>query len=906
MSRADFNLSQWICVFFGLCLSTGVSAQAWVDWDDVTASNLVASPDLGINDVEEKDYLVGDFDHDGDPDLVVVRKLPWTTFGERQNVYFENVLGVLTDQTAQYVPGFLTPDNARDVMQGDFDGDGWEDLIIANAGNSGSNGQQPRIFMNQGVTPGGQWLGFVEEANRLPVLLSNTGAEPNACAVGVGDLTGNGVDDIYLVDYLNDVEDRLLVNNGSGFFADETDQRLPAGFKFSAFATAGMIADINADGFPDIIKNTTPDIKVAYNDGNGFFNVEQELPVAAAYHFDIGDIDADGKNDLYIVQDGQDQFLLNDSSPGSIPVNWNQVPLTNSPLTAGFGGNVHLADLDNDNDLDAAVTDADTDVPSCQRRMAFLQSDGATTPTISDPYNGIYEPAHLQGVFDCAIADFNGDGAVDLIMGHCTGTTLFFQDPPTPAVLPVSNLTCSQSGLDVSLSWSNSQTYSSIEVIKDGTLVATLAGGETSFSDTAPGAGQYSYTLLAYALSQNSPPRSCAIQVSTVNAVSSLTCVQFGEDVQLSWDNNGGITGGVYDAIEVRRSGVLVAQLPGTATGYLDLAPGLGVSLYIVTAFIGADFSTPTSCTLNVAPTDATDLILDFFADDSGATDSALAIEESLVANGKSVNRILLGSVTDLPGLNIDLNDFDRVWVELGTFPNNKVLTAAEGLALADFLTDGTGGSNLYMSGADTFFFDPQTAIHGLNGVTAISDGSGIVANVRGMVGGVCDTTILELVIFDGEDDFVDRLSTTTGEEVLEVNVGGNTFVAGVFQPVGAAAIVSTSLELGGIGAPHDRRDLIGAYLDCLDLPPPPTFVRGDCNGDASLQIPDGIFLLNYLFAFGASPSCFKACDLDDNGSLQLGDPIYLLNYLFASGAAPPAPFPTPGPDPTFDTLSCQ
>ncbi|MGE3163672.1 MAG: hypothetical protein AB7O52_02095 [Planctomycetota bacterium] len=83
------------------------------------------------------------------------------------------------------------------------------------------------------------------------------------------------------------------------------------------------------------------------------------------------------------------------------------------------------------------------------------------------------------------------------------------------------------------------------------------------------------------------------------------------------------------------------------------------------------------------------------------------------------------------------------------------------------------------------------------------------------------------------------------------------------------------------------------------------TFVRGDCNSDGSVNIPDVIFLLNYLFAFGLSPSCFSSCDVDDNGSLQLPDAIVALNYLFAGGSPPVSPFPTAGTDPTPDTLPC-
>ena len=78
-------------------------------------------------DQAEKDYAWGDLDRDGDIDLVVVRKQPWTTTGRRANMLLMNENGVLTDRTAEYASasdvvgdqGFLTPTNDRDVVIAD-------------------------------------------------------------------------------------------------------------------------------------------------------------------------------------------------------------------------------------------------------------------------------------------------------------------------------------------------------------------------------------------------------------------------------------------------------------------------------------------------------------------------------------------------------------------------------------------------------------------------------------------------------------------------------------------------------------------------------------------------------------------------------------------------------------------
>lgn len=82
-------------------------------------------------------------------------------------------------------------------------------------------------------------------------------------------------------------------------------------------------------------------------------------------------------------------------------------------------------------------------------------------------------------------------------------------------------------------------------------------------------------------------------------------------------------------------------------------------------------------------------------------------------------------------------------------------------------------------------------------------------------------------------------------------------------------------------------------------------FQRGEVNADGSVDIADGIFVLEYLFNFGAAPGCDDAADANDDGSIDIADGIYILAYLFDFGAPPPPPFLTAGSDPTGDSLGC-
>lgn len=83
-----------------------------------------------------------------------------------------------------------------------------------------------------------------------------------------------------------------------------------------------------------------------------------------------------------------------------------------------------------------------------------------------------------------------------------------------------------------------------------------------------------------------------------------------------------------------------------------------------------------------------------------------------------------------------------------------------------------------------------------------------------------------------------------------------------------------------------------------------PWFRRGDCDGNAILDISDGVRAIDGLFR-GAPIPCASACDGNDDGVYDCADPVWILHYLFAGGPSPPAPFPECGGDPTPDALPC-
>jgi len=82
-------------------------------------------------------------------------------------------------------------------------------------------------------------------------------------------------------------------------------------------------------------------------------------------------------------------------------------------------------------------------------------------------------------------------------------------------------------------------------------------------------------------------------------------------------------------------------------------------------------------------------------------------------------------------------------------------------------------------------------------------------------------------------------------------------------------------------------------------------FQRADVNDDGKVDIADAIFILGYLFAWGAVPGCVDAADANDDGKVDIADVIAILGHLFANSGPLPAPFGECGTDPTDDTLGC-
>ncbi len=481
-----------ILFFFSVLAATGTVRAQWVEFLDQTGLRLSAAAGLGTDDLEEKDYAWGDVDKDGDIDLVVVRKEPFTSPGKRANVFFRNESGVLVDRTVEFASasdvggdqGFLTATNDRDVQLADLNNDTWLDIVTATTISDGDPKHigHPRVYMNLGEDGGtGNWLGFRYEDARIPTMTSytlQTGFNPRFCSVAVGDITGDGFLDLWFGDYDSsgaggfgqptgaDFNDRLLINDGTGNFTDVTRTRLldeidiPGStnqrFEVSAFGAAANIADMNGDGFEDIIKQTSLSeplyVGIAYNDpdNEGFFDNYEVVNQQAPYFVSVGDLNKDGKLDLVITDDGADRYMINQGNDAQGRADFLSFTFSfDAASDSEFGSNSVIADLNNDTWNDVLIADVDVDISGCSNRLHIYRNLGGTPGsniTLQEQTSGsgcessAGNPAScivasipsnkLKGVHDMAVFDLNDDGWLDMVVGRCETTEVYINQPP--------------------------------------------------------------------------------------------------------------------------------------------------------------------------------------------------------------------------------------------------------------------------------------------------------------------------------------------------------------------------------------------------------------------------------------------------------------------------------------------
>ena len=154
------------------------------------------------------------------------------------------------------------------------------------------------------------------------------------------------------------------------------------------------------------------------------------------------------------------------------------------------------------------------------------------------------------------------------------------------------------------------------------------------------------------------------------------------------------------------------------------------------------------------------------------------------------------------------------VFVFLGIFPNNHVLTMDEGNRLKSFLD---AGGRVYMEGGDTWFFDPPTPVHSYFQIHPIDDGTNDLNRVKGQTWTPYQGMDF---IYNGENEWIDQILPTTQSQKILINANTLSGV-GVAHDAGNYKTVGTSFEIGGLVdgvEPSTKKDLFRVIMNYMDI----------------------------------------------------------------------------------------
>jgi hypothetical protein len=115
--------------------------------------------------------------------------------------------------------------------------------------------------------------------------------------LAVGDVNGDGLDDIYLCEP-GGLPNRLLIQKPSGELEDVSAN---SGVNFLDYTRSVLLVDLDNDGDQDLVSPISGALHVFANDGTGRFEKRATLPVdgQTAYSLAAADYDEDGDVDFY-------------------------------------------------------------------------------------------------------------------------------------------------------------------------------------------------------------------------------------------------------------------------------------------------------------------------------------------------------------------------------------------------------------------------------------------------------------------------------------------------------------------------------------------------------------------------------------------------------------------------------
>ncbi|MCZ4274181.1 FG-GAP-like repeat-containing protein [Maritalea porphyrae] len=370
-------------------------------------------------------HEIMDVDGDGLADLLVYANSvrAWASSQvvlpeAKLRVYIQQSDGSLSDETSAYISGDTSSSLGLDLSVGDFNGDGRLDFVLGGAGTDPYFEDDPIIFDEQGEPD----VFYLSQADGTWVASKAISVDVWTHNVAVGDITGNGLDDVFTTSIENGD------NSKSGPDIDRS---------FLSLSIGNNILTYDQIKLPNLLTQTNVIYKDytthSYLDADGN-TVYYSNTFTGAVVFDA---DGDGDKDLAVLADNITKgnlIFLNDGDGGFTDEQVIELPES----IFGFGGAIEFgsfdlkrkgtiglegnsADIDRDGDLDLVLLSTfqndrptETVLGYAGTGLQVLFNDGNGSFSVSQNLI-IADGVDRTYLNDFKFYDLNRDGWVDII-----------------------------------------------------------------------------------------------------------------------------------------------------------------------------------------------------------------------------------------------------------------------------------------------------------------------------------------------------------------------------------------------------------------------------------------------------------------------------------------------------------